>query len=371
MTRAAQMPPTVLIAGASGIVGRAALEHFSALPGWRAIGLSRRRPDCDVGEHLVLDLLDRDACEARLGSLGNVTHLIYAALYEKPGLIPGWRERDQMETNLAMLRNCVEPLLAGRPSLRHVSLLQGTKAYGAHVRPMKVPGKEREPRVAHENFYWLQEDWLRDRQQGHDWCFTIWRPPLIVGHALGAPMNVLSALGTYAAVRKAEGRPFSWPGGASGPIDSVDARLLARAFEWAAGDAGAVNPSAANETFNITNGDVYLFRNIWSTLAAAFGLEEGAAEPQSLARTLPEKSDVWDRVVKAHDLRVPALGAFTGDSLIYADMLLNVGRDAPPPSPLLSPIKLRQAGFAPCMDSEDMYVEWIRHLQDRRVLPPP
>ena len=30
---------------------------------------------------------------------------------------------------------------------------------------MRVPAKEREPRVEHENFYFAQEDWLRARQQ--------------------------------------------------------------------------------------------------------------------------------------------------------------------------------------------------------------
>src|SRR5262249_45437385 len=144
---------------------------------------------------------------------------------------------------LAMLRNFMEPL--GRASaLVHVSLLQGTKAYGAHVRPMKVPGRERDARVSHENFYWLQEDFIRDLARTSRWSYTIWRPPLIVGHAIGAPMNVMSVLGVYAAVRRAEGKPFSWPGGVTGPIDAVDARLLARAFAWAAGDERGAHPRA-------------------------------------------------------------------------------------------------------------------------------
>lgn len=46
--------------------------------------------------------------------------------------------------------------------------MQGTKAYGVHVEPMKLPGKEREPRHQHENFYWMQEDYLRGKQEnGH------------------------------------------------------------------------------------------------------------------------------------------------------------------------------------------------------------
>ena len=36
---------TVLIVGASGVIGAAAIEHFASLPDWKVIGLSRRRPD--------------------------------------------------------------------------------------------------------------------------------------------------------------------------------------------------------------------------------------------------------------------------------------------------------------------------------------
>ena len=44
--------------------------------------------------------------------------------------------------NEAMLRNLFEPLQGAASGLRHVALLQGTKAYGVHVRPMKVPARE-------------------------------------------------------------------------------------------------------------------------------------------------------------------------------------------------------------------------------------
>lgn len=40
----------------------------------------------------------------------DVIHVVYAALYEKPGLIEGWLERDQIETTLAMRRNLFDPL---------------------------------------------------------------------------------------------------------------------------------------------------------------------------------------------------------------------------------------------------------------------
>ncbi len=50
-----------------------------------------------------------------------------------------------MQTNLAMMRNLMDPLLERAAGLRHVSVLQGTKAYGAHVHRLKVPAREDSP----------------------------------------------------------------------------------------------------------------------------------------------------------------------------------------------------------------------------------
>jgi len=380
----------MLVVGASGIVGRAALEHFDKLPGWQAIGLSRRPPDQLSTDHIALDLLDAAACERAAEQLGDVTHVIYAALFEKPGLLAGWVEEDQMHTNLTMLQNLMTPLQKTALGLCHISLLQGTKAYGAHVGHMSVPGKERAARVDHANFYWLQEDWLKAQGECADWSLTIWRPPLIIGHAIGAPMNVLAAIGIYGALAAAASdvseRGFGWPGGLCGPIDVVDARLLARAFAWAVSDGasgdvsasesrGTVREAAADQTFNITNGDVFVASEIWPRLAECFGLHSGSSSPQQLQVSLPKQSARWAELVARHNLRAPALEAFAGDSLIYADLFFNSGNNAgntvPMPSPLLSTIKLRQAGFDECIDSEDMFVEWITRLQDMRVLPTP
>ena len=47
---------TILIAGASGLIGRAAIEHFAGQKDWRVIALSRRAPEVAVTvEHLAVD----------------------------------------------------------------------------------------------------------------------------------------------------------------------------------------------------------------------------------------------------------------------------------------------------------------------------
>src|SRR5207302_82285 len=86
-------PKLMIVAGASGLVGFAAVRHFMGLPGWEVVGLSRRIPTgLEQARILSLDLLDRGRCAEVLGAMRDVTHVVYAALYEKPGLIPGWRD---------------------------------------------------------------------------------------------------------------------------------------------------------------------------------------------------------------------------------------------------------------------------------------
>src|SRR5206468_1649819 len=98
-----------LVFGASGVIGLAATRHFASLPGWEAVGVSRRTPaDLGGATHLSVDLTDREHCQEVLGSLRDVTHVVYAALEERPGLVTGWRDRDLMERNLSMFRNALD-----------------------------------------------------------------------------------------------------------------------------------------------------------------------------------------------------------------------------------------------------------------------
>ncbi len=359
---------TVLIVGASGVIGAAAAEHFAASPGWRVVGVSRRPPDpAPPGyEHIALDLTDPAACRAAAARFAEVTHVVYAALFEKPGLIPGWYERDQMQTNLAMMRNLMDPLTAAARRLRHVSVLQGTKAYGAHVHPLAVPAREDAPRDQHENFYWLQEDYIRAAAARAPWNFTIWRPQVVFGGATGVAMNLIPILGAYGAICHELGRPFVCPGAHNHVIEAVDADLIARALAWA-----AETPAAADQTFNITNGDVMVWENVWPTIAAALGLEPAFGAPVQLSEFLPAHAEVWDRIVARHNLKPTRMADLVGQSHHYADFLFGWGREGPFAPALVSTIKLRHAGFGDCIDTEAMFLKWFGRLVERGVIPPP
>jgi nucleoside-diphosphate-sugar epimerase len=352
--------PKVLVAGASGVVGEAALRHLSSLPGWTAVGVARRPP---AGfECVAVDLADAAACSSALGAVSGVTHVVFAALFEKPGLLAGWYEDDQMQRNLLLLQNLFGALPLD--SLEHVTLLQGTKAYGAHVGAVVQPGREREPRHPHDNFYWLQEDWLRSLQSSSSspWGLTIIRPQVVFGEAMGSNMNAIPALGVYAAMCRLDDRPLDLPGPGAFVTEAVDAALLARAFEWA-----ATTPAAWNETFNITNGDVFTMRGVWPALADAFGMEVGSLVPASLADTLPGREADWAALCDRLSLDAPrTFDRFVGQGFVYADVFLGPSAGVT----LVSTIKARQTGFADCVDTEDMFRRLVGRLQERRLLPP-
>lgn len=358
---------TVLVAGATGLVGEAAVAAFAAA-GWQVLAVSRRTPDPvppGAVRHIAVDLTDAEACRAAFSGLTDVTHVVYAALYEKPGLLAGWREADQMETNLSMLRNLMEPL-AAVADLQHVTLLQGTKAYGAHIHAVPIPARERAPRDDHANFYWLQEDWLDAMARARGFAWSIFRPQIIVGAAWGAAMNPLLAIGAWAALRREQGLPLTYPGGAAHVMELVDPRLLGEAFVWAA-DA----PAAALQTFNITNGDVFAWPEVWPAIADALGMDAGPAEPTRIAPVLADSAEAWARLAAKHGLRPIPLPALLGESHHYADALMRPGVEAISLPILVSTVKLRQAGFAPCYDSEDTLRHWLAVLAERRILPPP
>jgi nucleoside-diphosphate-sugar epimerase len=346
------------------------------MPGWDVVGVSRRVAhglDGPSVSLLSVDLLDAAACEAAFGGMGDVTHFVYAALQENPGLFAGWLDAELMERNAAMLRNLFEPLSRAATGLRHVSLLHGTKAYGIHhpslgPAAMKIPLREREPRREHPNFYFLQEDYLREKQRGHSWGLTVFRPTVVYGDAPGNNMNSIPVIAAYAAILRERGEPLHFPGRPGAPAirEAVDADLIASALAWAAD-----SPAAAGGTYNLTNGDVFTWENVWPAVADAVGMEPGEARHISLAQEMPEWADEWRAIVRKYELNAPEdLLEFVGaNSLTYTDMVLSSPAQTTLPI-LNSTIAARQAGFPDCIDTEDMFRALFARMQAQGVIPP-
>lgn len=352
----------LVVAGSLGVIGRASAEH-SADAGWRVIGLSRRNESTHPGvEPLAIDLRDANACAAALAPHRDATHLVYAALHEEPELIAGWFQDEHVAANESMLRNCLDGLAGG--SLEHVTLLQGTKAYGAHLgRPMAIPGRERAPRLAHLNFYFAQEDLLRERARRDGLRWTILRPQIVLGVASGSAMNVAATFAAYALISRERKLPLAYPGHPHALADFTDARLLARAIAWS-----GQSDAAAGETFNVANGDVFAWGGLFPAIADFFGMDLGPPSPVRLRDEMPRHAALWREIAVREGLCEPDLERWIGLSWQYADVLW-ANPSLPDRPALVSTVKIRQAGFRDCIDTEDSLVELLEEMRTLRYLP--
>jgi nucleoside-diphosphate-sugar epimerase len=114
-------PNKVLVTGA-GLLGVAAIEKFLSA-GWDVVGVSLRKPKLPSGrniEFLSVDLRDEKAARAAFEPLTDITHIAYTAIHEKPELVAGWSSKEQIETNNAMLRNVVEPIVRTASNFQHM-----------------------------------------------------------------------------------------------------------------------------------------------------------------------------------------------------------------------------------------------------------
>jgi nucleoside-diphosphate-sugar epimerase len=337
----------VLITGASSLLGVAAIEKFVSA-GWEVIGVSRRKPELPRGrdiEFLWVDLRDKDVTRAPFESLTDITHIAYTAIHEKAELVAGWSSKDQIEINNAMLHNVVEPIVRTASNFQHISILQGTKIYGVHLHPIAIPARKRHARKDHDNFFFDHEDYVGEMGTRYGFNYTALRPQFVTGPT---PLNVLPAIGVYAAIRREKGEPFSFPGGPSFVWEAADADLVADVMVWA-----AQSPQAANETFNITNGDVFEWRNQWPASAEILGVETGPDMPTSVTAYLEEKVDVWDQIVAKYDLRPRNLRELVGQGTSTRTSRSPTALEGP--RAFVSTIKLRQAGLTRTIDTQDSF----------------
>jgi nucleoside-diphosphate-sugar epimerase len=361
----------VLVAGASGLVGSAAIRLFAAREDWEVVAVSRRPPlEATRAKFIAVDLADEKHCREALAGISDVTHLVYAAVNEQPdNIVAGWFDAAQIEKNAAMLVNLLEPILASSPGFKHISLVHGAKAYGSHLAQARVslPYKESLPRVSQDNFYYRQEDYIAARQKGQSWSWTVFRPVMIFGAATGSNMNVFLVLAVLAALRKEAGLDLPMPAGRSAVVDACDSDMIAEALEWAAS-----SEAARNEAFNLVNGDIFRMHDAFPVVAESMGMPLGAPTAYDIVQEIRRLADLWPVVVRKYKLQASEdLDQLLGASLQLAGgWTYDLGDGDPLGWGLTSTIKIRQAGFNACMESTEMMRKYIRRYQELRILPP-
>jgi len=344
-----------LVAGALGIVGSNVANHLHDLGDWEVVGIARSQPKTAVRYRLVnVDLADEAACRAMLAAEAGITHLFYAARAPNPDAAA------EAQVNLRMLANLLGPLDESFPGFRHVCLVHGTKWYGCHFGPYTTPAKEDHPRHLPPNFYFDQMDYTAALQEKKAWSWSTVRPHIVCGYSLGYPHNIVAVLAVYATICKELGLPLRFPG-TQASFDAVcqatDVRLLAEAMSWT-----ATEPACANESFNIVNGDVFRWRNLWKKLADYFEMEDGGVQTVSLPAMMADKDAAWKSIVAKHQLLPLDLRDIANWN--YGDKTVRQEWDH-----ISSPIKARKFGFSPCIDTEDMFLEHLDRFRAERVIP--
>ncbi|PRX11391.1 UNVERIFIED_ORG: nucleoside-diphosphate-sugar epimerase [Martelella mediterranea] len=346
---------TALVVGANGVIGGNLIDHLLTLDDWHIVGLSRRGGvSTDRVTYISVDLLDPQDTQSKLSNLTGVTHIFYAAFQDRPS----WAEL--VAPNLAMLTNVVDAVEPVARELQHISLMQGYKVYGAHLGPFKTPARESDANHMPPEFNIDQQDFLERRQAGKAWSWSALRPSVVIGYGLGNPMNLAISIAVYAAMSKELGLPLRFPG-KPGAYDSLlemtDAGLLARATLWA-----ATTPECANQAYNITNGDLFRWSEMWPKIAAYFDMETAPPLPMSLATVMDDKEDLWNRMVAEHDLAAHPYRAVS--SWAFADGVFGWDYDF-----FADGSKARRHGFYEFVDTEAMFMAVFDNLRDRKIIP--
>jgi nucleoside-diphosphate-sugar epimerase len=343
-----------LVVGANGVVGRDIVEYLHGLGDWDSVGLSRRGgEDGERLRYVAVDLLDAEDARQKLSGLTDVTHVFYAAYQDRAS----WAEL--VPPNLAMLVNTVDAIEPVAPGLRHISLMQGYKVYGAHLGPFKTPARETDAGHMPPEFNVDQQSFLERRQHGASWTWSAIRPSMVGGAALGNPMNLALVIAVYASISKELGLPLRFPG-KPGAYDTLlemtDAHLLAQATVWAATDEGG-----ARQAFNIANGDLFRWNEMWPKIAGFFDMEVAPPLPMSLDTVMADKEPLWKEMTAKYGL---AYSYGDVSCWPFGDFVFGLDYDM-----FADSSKSRRAGFHEYVETERMFFDIFAQLRKSKIIP--
>ena len=353
------MTQTALIVGASGIVG-SAITQLLIDNHWQVAALSRRPSPVPGVIPVAADLQDPASLQQALAGL-KPTH-VFITTWSRQAT-----EAENIRVNASMVRNVLD---AVRPaaSVQHVALVTGLKhylgpfeAYGKGTLP-QTPFREEQGRLDIENFYYAQEDELFAAAEKDRFTWSVHRPHTVTGVAVGNAMNMATTLAVYASICKHTGRPFVFPGSRvqwDSLTDMTDARQLAEQQLWA-----ATTPAAANQAFNITNGDIFRWKWMWSRLAEYFDVQAAdyPATLSPLETQMANDPSVWTEIVAKHGLKEPDMGRLVSPWHTDADP----GR---PIEVVTDMSKSRLMGFTAYQASDQAFFNVFDRLREDRLIP--
>ncbi|KAJ4365803.1 hypothetical protein N0V83_008424 [Neocucurbitaria cava] len=267
--------PSAIVTGATGILGREIVlelsKHRQQWPTIHALSRSKKEnyPDNVIHNHIDL----QSSAEDMATDLKNVRgeYIFFAAYLAQDTEQKAW------DVNGAMLHNFLEALTktGAIKDVKRIVLVTGAKQYGVHLGEPKQPMQESDPWLTDDkwppNFYYNQQTILLKFCEKHNVEWVVTYPNDVIGFATGNFMNLASAVALYAVVSKElpgyDGLVFPGSPDFYTKFDSFTRSTLHAEFcAWA-----ALEPRAANQAFNVVNGDAESWQNMWPRVAQYFG----------------------------------------------------------------------------------------------------
>jgi nucleoside-diphosphate-sugar epimerase len=138
----------------------------------------------------------------------------------------------------------------------------------------------------------------------------------------------------------------------------TDATLLAKGMTFV-----SLQEQAKGEIFNITNGDVFRWKQLWPKIGSYFGLEVDEPQTFSLATFMEDKQTIWEEIVQRYNLNITSL-----EKLVqwpFGDFLFNAKHDF-----FFDVSKLRRIGFNEMhKDSCTSFTDLFEKLKQHRIIP--
>lgn len=294
-----------LVVGGSGTVGLAIVHGLAEC--CEVLAISRTPPPVPLpsgSRWIRTDIAD--PCSLRSALQGAaIDVLIYAAFAPDPAATPkpfnvaalrrlahrvrnqrSWSEAqltraarityalDSGNRNLDLFRTVVDIARVAQPTLRHVILITGAKAYGVQWgptfgSPWPMPLTEDSPRHAGPNWYFHVEDHAAALTRS-GLPVTVVRPPFVLDEWGGGRLNLAQSLCLYLELLKRRGDPAVFPGGVASYSkcwSMAPSSLIGRLVAWL-----ARSPATWGQAFNVAASDCPAWATLWPALADLYGL---------------------------------------------------------------------------------------------------
>ncbi|OLL25438.1 hypothetical protein NEOLI_002936 [Neolecta irregularis DAH-3] len=393
---------SAIVCGSNGISGTHMLRVLKKSPQrWSKVYSISRRPSMeplpDHFSHLIIDLempVDEIATVLKQANVqaDYVFYFAYKQPAPKPGSNPWSCARELAEINGTLFNNFLNSLTVAGIKPERILLQTGTKNYGCHLGPYFCPGREEDPRIEQEpNFYYTEEDtmWKWCLQNKVDWNIAM--PCVMQGTVRDGIQSIINPIGVYAAIQKVLGRKMIWPSDFTAwETEQAQSNGYLNAYleEWA-----VLNPEAANEKFNATDGSYFTWARAWPRIAARYGIEwEGPSEANegkyqvtetytvpppigyggtarvrihsSLAAWSqePKVRETWYKLAKEQGLPMEYIEKT--DRFWFADYILAWSW------PITQSMdKTRKMGFMGTCNSEEAIIDLIKECEELHILP--